>query len=132
MTMTDPIADMLTRLRNANSAMLAHTDMPSSKMKLEMLRLMKDEGYIESYSLLDDKLQGVIRVYMKYGKGKSKAIRGIQRVSKPGLRRYVSSKEIPEVRGGLGVALLSTSKGIMSDSEAREKKLGGEVLCYLW
>ena len=130
--MTDPIADMLTRIRNSNSAMLPHTDMPASKIKLEMLRVMKQESFIEGYNCLDDKKQGVIRVYLKYGKEKAKAITGIKRISKPGLRRYVDSASIPLVRSGLGTALISTSRGIMTDSDAREASVGGEVLCYIW
>jgi len=130
--MSDPIADMLTRIRNANSALLPHTDVPSSKVKLEMLRIMKDEHFIEGYNYLDDKKQGIIRIYLKYGKDKAKAITGIKRISKPGLRRYVNSRSIPAVRSGLGVALISTSRGIMTDSRAREENAGGEVLCYLW
>jgi small subunit ribosomal protein S8 len=132
MTMTDPIADMLTRIRNANSALLPYTDVPSSKMKLEMLRLLKETFFIENYNSLEDTKQGTIRVYLKYGKAKSKAIIGIRRISKPGLRKYVDSNNIPRLRGGLGMALLSTSKGILTDAQAREQKIGGEVLCYIW
>ena len=132
MTMTDPIADMLTRIRNANSALLPHTDIPSSKMKLEMIRLMKETLFIENYNQLEDKKQGTIRVYLKYGKGKTHAIIGLRRISKPGWRKYVDSKDIPRVRGGLGLALLSTSKGILTDAQAREQNIGGEVLCYIW
>ncbi len=132
MTMSDPIADVLTRIRNANSALLPYTDVPSSKIKLEILRIMKDESFIDGYNYLDDKKQGVIRIYLKYGKDKTKAIIGIKRISKPGLRRYVDSKSIPMVRSGLGIALISTSRGIMTDSRAREENVGGEVLCYLW
>ncbi len=132
MTMSDPIADILTRIRNANSALLPYTDVPASKIKLEMLRIMKEESYIDGYNYLDDKKQGVIRVYLKYGKEKAKAITGIERISKPGLRRYVDSASIPSVRAGLGVALISTSKGILTDSRAREANVGGEVLCYIW
>jgi len=130
--MSDPIADILTRIRNANSAMLPHTDVPSSKLKLEVLRIMKDEFYIEGYNFLDDKKQGIIRIYLKYAKDGAKAITGIERRSRPGLRRYVNIKNIPQVRNGLGVAIISTSKGVMSDDQAREQNLGGEVLCYVW
>ena len=132
MTMSDPISDMLTRIRNANSAQLPHTDVPSSKIKLEMLRIMKEEDYIEGYNYLDDKKQGIIRIYLKYGKGKKKAISKITRRSKPSLRRYVKSTEIPVVIGGLGIAIISTSKGLLTDTRAREEHVGGEVLCYLW
>ena len=132
MTMSDPIADMLTRIRNANSAMLPHTDVPSSKLKIEILRIMKNESYIEGYNSLDDHKQGIIRIYLKYAKDGAKAITGIERRSKPGLRRYVNSKNIPQVRSGLGVAIISTSKGIMSDDQSKEQNLGGEVLCYVW
>lgn len=132
MSMTDPIADMLTRIRNANSALLPYTDIPASKMKQAILNLLKETSFIENYSLLENKKQGILRVYLKYGKGKKRAITEIKRISKPGLRKYVASKEIPRVRGGLGVAILSTSKGILTDSMAREQNLGGEVLCYIW
>jgi small subunit ribosomal protein S8 len=130
--MTDPIADMLTRIRNANSALLPYTDVPASKMKQAMLNLMKETSFIENYTMLEDKKQGVIRVYLKYGKGKTHAILGIRRISKPGLRKYVGSNDIPRVRGGLGMVILSTSKGILTDAMAREQNIGGEILCYIW
>lgn len=132
MSITDPVADMLTSIRNANSAFLPFTDVPASKLKKAMLDLMKETSFIENYTYLDDKKQGVLRVYLKYGKGKARAINEIRRISKPGLRRYVNSTDIPRVRGGLGLAILSTSKGILTDAMAREQKLGGEVLCYIW
>ena len=132
MTMSDPIADMLTRIRNANTAFKPYTDVPSSKLKLEMLRILKEEAFIEGYNYLDDKKQGIIRIYLRYGKNRERAITGIERVSRPGLRKYVNGKQIPDVRGGLGVALISTSRGVLSDGGAREQKIGGEVLCYIW
>ena len=132
MTMTDPIADMLTRIRNANSALLPYADIPASNIKQAILNLMKETSFIENYTRLEDKVQSVLRVYLKYGRGKTHAITGITRISKPGLRKYVGSTDIPRVRGGLGIVILSTSKGILTDSMAREQNIGGEILCYIW
>jgi len=132
MGMTDPIADMLTRIRNANMAKLEKVDIPSSNLKLELARVLKDEGYIKNFKLLKDRKQGLVRVYMKYSPDDSRVINGLKRVSKPGNRVYVKSDDIPRVMGGLGIAVLSTSRGVMADRESRVKKLGGELLCYIW
>jgi small subunit ribosomal protein S8 len=132
MGMTDPIADMLTRIRNANMAKLEKLDIPSSNLKLELARVLKDEGYIKNFKLLKDRKQGLVRVYMKYSPDDSRVINGLKRVSRPGNRVYVKSDDIPRVMGGLGIAVLSTSRGVMADRESRTKKLGGEILCYIW
>ncbi len=132
MGMTDPIADMLTRIRNANMAKLEKVDIPSSNLKLELARVLKDEGYIKNFKLLKDRKQGLVRVYMKYSPDDSRVINGLKRVSRPGNRVYVKSDDIPRVMGGLGIAVMSTSRGVMADSESRTKKLGGEILCYIW
>ncbi len=130
--MTDPIADMLTRIRNANMTKVDKVDIPSSNLKLELARVLKEEGYIKNFKLLKDRRQGIVRVYLKYTAEDARVISGLKRVSKPGNRVYVSANEIPRVMGGLGVAILSTSKGVMADSESRKKNIGGEVLCYIW
>jgi len=132
MAMTDPIADMLTRIRNANMTKMDKVDIPSSNLKLELARVLKEEGYIKNFKLLKDRKQGIVRVYMKYSQDDVRVISGLKRVSKPGNRVYVSASEIPRVMGGMGVAILSTSKGVMADSESRKKNIGGEVLCYIW
>ncbi|NQT84300.1 30S ribosomal protein S8 [bacterium] len=132
MTMTDPIADMLTRIRNANSEMHPYLDLPSSKLKQEILRVLKEEQYIENYTFIADKKQGMLRVYLKYTRGKEKVITGIRRVSKPGLRKYVGADEIPVVVGGYGLAILSTPKGVLSGKKARRQRAGGELLCIVW
>ncbi|MFH1715065.1 MAG: 30S ribosomal protein S8 [Elusimicrobiota bacterium] len=132
MASTDPIADMLTCIRNANHRFHEKVDVPASKVKEEVLKLLKDEGYISNYKRIDDTKQGILRVYMKYGANKTRVITAIQRVSKPGLRIYRGSDELPKVRGGIGVALVSTSSGIMSCKKARSMKIGGEILCYIW
>ena len=132
MGMTDPIADMLTRIRNANLAKTEKVDIPSSNLKLELARVLKDEGYIKNFKLLKDRKQGLVRVYMKYSPDESRVINGLKRVSRPGNRVYVKSDDIPRVMGGLGIAVLSTSRGVMADRESRTKKLGGEILCYIW
>jgi len=132
MTMTDPIADMLTRIRNANSAMHPHLDVPASKLKREILRVLKDEKYIHNYAYIRDKKQGMLRIHLKYTPQRERAITGIKRVSKPGLRRYVTAGEIPEVMGGLGLAILSTPKGVLSGEQARQQGIGGELLCMVW
>ncbi len=131
MTMTDPIADMLTRVRNANVAMHDTVPMPSSKLKESLAALLQREGYIEGWSARDDpKRPG--KIHMKYAPDRTRTISGIKRVSKPGLRVYTRSDSLPRVLGGLGVAVLSTSHGLMTDREARQRKVGGEVLCYVW
>lgn len=130
--MTDPIADMLTRIRNGNSVKHETVDIPASNIKKEIAQILLDEGFIKSYDVIDDGKQGIIRIELKYGKNGEKVISGIKRISKPGLRVYVKSDEIPRVLGGLGIAILSTSKGIMTDKKARKEGVGGEVLCYVW
>ena len=128
--MTDPISDMLTRIRNANLALLPAVEMPHSKIKESIAGILKREGYITDFAV-EGKIPKVIKVKLKY-QGKKSIIEGLQRVSSPGLRRYVGSTDIPRVRGGLGVAVLSTSEGLMTDVQARKKNLGGELLCYVW
>ncbi|MCX7919459.1 MAG: 30S ribosomal protein S8 [bacterium] len=130
--MTDPIADMLTRIRNANSAGHEKVEVPSSKVKLEIARILKSEGFIKNYKLVKNRKQGVIKIYLKYGPDKQRAIRGIERVSTPGIRRYAGYDRIPKVLSGLGVLIVSTSKGILTDKEARQLKVGGELLCKVW
>jgi len=130
--MTDPLADMLTRIRNANMAKLESTDIPSSKLKLQIAQILKQEGYLKDYILIEDNRQGVLRVYLKYGPDTRGLIEGIKRISKPGRRVYVKKEQIPKVLGGLGIAIISTSKGIMTDSEVRKLNLGGELLCTVW
>ena len=131
MVMTDPIADMLTRIRNANQAKHASVEMPASRLKLEILSVLKNEGFIEEYEKIEDGKQGVIKVTLKYI-GKERVIKGLKKISKPGLRIYAKSSELPKVLNGLGVAIISTSNGIMTDRDARAKKLGGEVLAFVW
>jgi small subunit ribosomal protein S8 len=128
---TDPIADMLTRLRNAGQARHRRVDMPVSKLKIELAKILKDNHYIHDFKLLDDGKHGVLRLYLKYYQEKP-VIRELKRVSKPGLRKYVSVPEIPRVRNGLGMAILSTSKGVMTDRQARDAKVGGELLAVVW
>lgn len=130
--MTDPIADMLTRIRNSNSARHDSVDIPQSRIKKEIAQILLDEGYIKGFDCIDDEKQGLIRVELKYLPNKERVITGIKRISKPGLRIYVNSNEIPKVLGGLGIAILSTSKGLMTDKNARKEKVGGEVICYVW
>ena len=132
--MTDPVADMLTRIRNANVAMHDEVSMPSSKLKVALAGMLESEGYIKGFDVADnvDKPGKSLTIQMKYSPKRERVISGLKRVSKPGLRVYSGSKEIPRVVGGLGVAVVSTSKGIMSDREARRRRLGGEVLCYVW
>jgi small subunit ribosomal protein S8 len=129
---TNPIADMFTRIRNANSKLLEKVDIPSSKLKIEIAKIIKDEGYIANYKSIDDYKQGILRVYLKYTPEGAKAIKGIRSISGPGLRIYRKTTGLPRVTGGLGVSIISTSKGIMSDRKARELKLGGEVIGYIW
>jgi small subunit ribosomal protein S8 len=130
--MTDPVADLLTRIRNANQALLDRVDIPASKLKVEIARLLRDEGFIRSYRVLPDQRQGVLRVYMKYGPNNLRLLRGLRRVSRPGLRVYTKADRIPRVQNGLGVAILSTSHGVMTGEEARGRAVGGEVLAYVW
>lgn len=132
MQITDPIADMLTRIRNAGSARHETVDIPNSKMKKAIAEILFEEGYIKSFQLIDDGTQGVIRVTLKYLPGKEKAIQGLRRVSKPGLRVYAGADELPQVLRGLGIAIISTSKGIMTDKKARAQHVGGEVLAFVW
>ncbi len=130
--MTDPIADMLTRIRNANSAFLPATTMPSSKKLVEIARILKEEGYIEEYVVTEASPQATLTVTLKYGAKKQRTITGLRRISKPGLRVYAKKDEIPRVLGGLGTAVISTSKGVMTDKAARKTGVGGEVIAYIW
>ena len=130
--MTDPIADMLTRIRNGNNAKHDSVDVPASKIKKELAQILLNEGFIKGFDVIDDGKQGIIRVDIKYGRQNEKVISGIKRISKPGLRVYVKSTEVPRVLGGLGIAIISTSSGIRTDKEARKQTVGGEVICYVW
>ena len=130
--MTDPIADMLTRIRNANQMRYKEVEVPASKMKLEIARILKEEGFIADYKESKEDVQGKITLNLKYGENKERVITGLKRISKPGLRVYAKAEELPRVLNGLGIAIISTSKGIMTDKEARKESLGGEVLAYIW
>ncbi|MHC1746696.1 MAG: 30S ribosomal protein S8 [Negativicutes bacterium] len=132
MVMTDPIADMLTRIRNANSVYHDKVEMPASKVKQAVVQILKEEGFIKDYELIKDSKQGVLRISLKYGPNREKVIGGIKRISKPGLRVYAKKDQLPRVLGGLGIALVSTSQGIMTDKQARKNGLGGEVLAFVW
>ena len=132
MQITDTIADMLTRVRNANTAKHDTVDIPASNMKKAIAQILLDEGYIKSFQVVEDGKQGNIRVVLKYGQGKSPVIQGLRRVSKPGLRIYTSCEDMPRVMKGLGVAILSTNKGVMTDRQARKENVGGEVLAFIW
>ena len=132
MQMSDVIADMLTRIRNANDAKHATVDIPASNMKKAIAEILVEEGYVKSFQIIEDGKQGVIRVTLKYTAGKQKVIRGIRRISKPGLRIYAGYEDMPKVMNGLGIAIVSTSKGIMTDKKARGLKVGGEVLAFVW
>ena len=132
MYLTDTVADMLTRIRNANSAKHDTVDIPASKLKTAIAQILLDEGYIKSFTVIDDKKQGTIRITLKYGPNKTQIITGLRRVSKPGLRIYTSCKDAPKVMKGLGIAILSTPKGIMTDRRARKENVGGEVLAFVW
>jgi len=132
MSITDPVADMLTRIRNACSARHRRVDMPVSKLKLELARLLRDNHYIQEFQVLDDGRHGLLRLYLKYHNGDQPVIRALRRVSTPGLRRYVGAREIPRVRNGLGMAIVSTPKGLMSDRDARTAHLGGELVALVW
>lgn len=130
--MTDPIADMLTRVRNANMAGNGQVEIPASKVKKAIATILKKEGYIKDYELIQDTKQGKLKLYLKVGNDNRSAISGLKRISKPGLRVYARKDELPRVLGGLGIAIISTSRGIMTDQEARKADLGGEVICYVW
>ncbi len=132
MHITDPIADMLTRIRNANNQRHATVDVPASNMKKAIAKILLDEGYVKNVEYIDDATQGVIRITLKYAENKQKVLTGLKRVSKPGLRIYASKEELPQVLKGLGIAIISTSKGIMTDKEARRQNVGGEVLAFIW
>ena len=129
---TDTIADMLTRIRNANAMRYTEVKVPASKLKLELARILKEEGFITDYKVLEETAQGMILITLKYGPKKERVITGLKRISKPGLRVYAKKEEVPKVLNGLGIAIISTSKGIMTDKEARKQDLGGEVLAYIW
>ena len=132
-TTNDPIADMLTRIRNANTAKHDTVDIPASRMKISIANILLDEGYITKYDLVGDGVDKAIRVTLKYGKDKNeKVIHGLKRISRPGLRIYAGAEELPKVLGGLGIAIISTNKGVITDKEARKQKIGGEVLAYIW
>lgn len=132
MSMTDPVADMLTRIRNANMVKLQKVDIPSSNLKVSIANVLKQEGFIKNYKVISDNLQGILRVYLKYVDEKDSVINEIKRVSKPGGRVYVKSENIPVIKSGLGVAVLSTSKGVITDNAARKAGLGGEIICTIW
>ena len=132
MVVTDPIADMLTRIRNANAMRYKEVEVPASRIKLEIARILKEEGYISDVKIKKDKVQDVMVLNLKYGEKKERVITGLKRISKPGLRVYAKVEELPRVLNGLGIAIISTSKGLMTDKEARKESLGGEVLAYIW
>ena len=130
--MTDPIADMLSRIRNANNARHKSVDIPCSNIKKEIAKILLDEGYIKGYDVVEDDKQGIIKIDLKYSQDGERVISGLKRISKPGLRVYVKCDDVPKVLGGLGIAIISTSKGIITDKMARQDKVGGEVICYVW
>jgi len=132
MSMTDPVADMLTRIRNANTARHDRVEVPASRLKEEIARILQDEGYIKSYRYMEDQKQGMLRIYLKYSSDKQKTISGIKRISKPGRRVYIGKSELPRVLNGLGIAIISTSRGVMTESDCKRTGVGGEVLCYVW
>src|SRR5215475_485536 len=129
---SDPIADLLTRIRNCSLAEHEKVDIPSSKLKVRIAELLKEEGFIKNFRVIEDRKQGTLRVYLKYGPGQERVITGLRRVSKPGRRLYVGAAKIPTVLGGMGMAILSTPRGVMPDREARRQRVGGEVLCFVW
>jgi len=131
MSMTDPIADMLTRVRNANRALHDKVDIPSSKLKLQIAKIMKEEGLVKNFKVIEDKKQGVLRIYLKYGAGNQRILTRLERISRPGLRVYVKNKEMTKAKRGVGLAVISTSKGLMTDKRAQEMGLGGELICYI-
>ena len=132
MAMSDPISDMLTRIRNAGKAKFNSVDIPGSKLKVELAKILKNEGYIRNYKFLKDEKQGILRIYLKYDQGQTSTIYSLKRISKPSRRTYVKSKDVKPVYNGMGIAILSTSRGIMSDRQARKENIGGEVLCTIW
>jgi small subunit ribosomal protein S8 len=132
MTMTDPIADMLTRVRNASSVQHDTVDIPASNIKKEIARILLEEGYIKGYDVIEDGKQGLIRMQLKYGKNGEKVITGIKKISKPGMRVYADRNNVPKVLNGIGISVISTSKGIVTDKQARELGVGGEGICYVW
>lgn len=132
MTMTDPIADMLTRIRNANAVKHETVDVPASNMKKDIATILLNEGFVKGFDVIEDGKQGIIRIQLKYGKNKEKVLTGIKRISKPGLRVYAKKDQMPKVLGGLGIAIISTSKGVITDKTARKEGVGGEVLAYIW
>jgi small subunit ribosomal protein S8 len=132
MVVTDTIADMLTRIRNANQMRYQEVSVPASNLKVSLAKILKDEGFIEDYKVVNDNVQGTIELTLKYGQNKERVITGLKRISKPGLRVYAKAGEVPKVLNGLGIAVISTSHGVMTDKEARKENLGGEVLCYIW
>ena len=132
MTMTDPIADMLTRIRNANTVKHETVDVPASNIKKEIARILLEEGFIRGYDVIEDGKQGIIRIQLKYGQAGERVISGLKRISKPGMRVYAANQEIPKVLNGLGISIISTSKGILTDKQARKENVGGEVICYVW
>jgi small subunit ribosomal protein S8 len=132
MVMTDPIADMLTRIRNANIVRHEKLELPASKLKKQVAEILKREGFIRDVEYMEDNKQGVIRIFLKYGASNERVISGLKRISKPGLRVYAKATEIPRVLGGLGIAIVSTSNGILTDKEARQQQMGGEILAYVW
>jgi len=132
MSVSDPIGDMLTRIRNANKMCMDYVDIPASKMKIAIARILKEEGFIKYYKVTRNNTQGTVRVFLKFGAKREPVLNGLVRVSKPGLRKYVSKDDIPHVLGGLGISVISTSQGILTDRECRRKKIGGEVICNIW
>ena len=132
MTMTDPIADMLTRIRNANTVKHETVDVPASNIKKEIVRILLEEGFIRGYDVIEDGKQGIIRIQLKYGQTGERVISGLKRISKPGMRVYADKHEVPRVLNGLGISIISTSKGILTDRQARKENVGGEVICYVW
>jgi small subunit ribosomal protein S8 len=132
MVMTDPIADMLTRIRNANTVKHEKMELPASKIKQEIADILKREGFVKDYEFIEDNKQGILRIFLKYGNNEARVITGVKRISKPGLRVYAKADEVPRVLNGLGIAIVSTSKGVLSDKEARNQSVGGEVLAYVW
>jgi small subunit ribosomal protein S8 len=132
MAMSDPIADMLTRIRNALKAKFSHVDIPSSKLKIEIAKVMQNEGFIKSYNCIEDEKQGILRIYLKYNEDRTPSIYGLKRISKPSRRIYVKGKDIKPVLNGLGISILSTSKGILADKTAKKENVGGEILCHIW
>jgi small subunit ribosomal protein S8 len=132
MTMTDPISDMLTRIRNANTVYKERVEIPASKAKLSIARILKEEGFIKNYKLIKNRKQGLLRLYLRYGDDRERVITGLKRISKPGLRVYRGCNDVPKVLNGMGIAVVSTSSGIMTDRDCRRKGVGGEVLCFVW